>query len=922
MWKRNILPLLFAAQLGTTVAPASEVLVKRSPDWGTLRLELAEDGQAFLRTYRGISTGEWSQTGDQLTAQFEHTHFETLRLSAKDDGTWSDATDTPWLPRASLLGDQSTWTPLTIHLDTGGQPALDEFSFRYRLTTENGDWDPHLVRPLQGTGSKIELLAPPECSLVIVLEHPDAIRGYGSGLECQRADGAETLTVKVSLGKTISGRVIDAETGAPIEDAEVAPMIFTPPGFSADTERAVKTGKDGAFTLRGVQTSIHADHPGYIPTDPWFDPGKLEASPVVIRLSKGKTVTGRVKGPDGQPLEGVLVETARVEGQRTGNDGAFELRGVPPPRDGPYVFSFSKEGYIDHDYRTASPERPIDLTLHPLPSFTGKVVFPENAEPGPFSVFCGPGPNPFSFETSWTPVDSKEGLFSVQPRDMPDEGRLFWIGVTSAGFAPWEGTLTVEEATAAPLVIHLKKGHSLSARLKLPSIPSTTHYKLEPLDRPAPDSPLSADYPAKKISSREGSIAPGESLQLAGLRNGHYLLQLLPEGATPLSQQVEILDADLDLGALRFAGTGTVFGVVNEPYESTKRWAFAEGRVYPGTLEDGRDEPHLTFKTNAQGEFRIDQVPVGKVTIAFRYNLSADMIDALTRTVIVREGETSEVRFEGDAGEWAQPVEIRFGESTEPPAFPDASEVGNVFNREPMLRLDVYSVSTTPREFWSSTMVEPGKDSVIPDLPQGEWELEIADWLGSTGFDEGLRASHRFTTAEGRPPVVVELGTGALIGTATTERDTLRHLQVIAFEISQKRNYYSRCGRDGDFIARYLPPDRYRVLVHDHEGGFADLGIHEVAKGATNCGDHELAEGGSVEIVGDFHGVPDSAFHATDADGLRVRMDRLEEDSPLIFGHLPPGRWTISLELPGPESRKVAVDLVAGESTTCRFPAE
>ncbi len=111
--------------------------------------------------------------------------------------------------------------------------------------------------------------------------------------------GEAQVSVVLATGRTLRGRVTDAETGAPVAGASV--------GFAWDAERAVAAGGDGTYaltglaekgdekvTVRAVGFSVARETPG-------------TRDVVDFSLRRGFAATGRIVGTDGAPVAGALV---------------------------------------------------------------------------------------------------------------------------------------------------------------------------------------------------------------------------------------------------------------------------------------------------------------------------------------------------------------------------------------------------------------------------------------------------------------------------------------------------------------------------------------------------------------------------------------------------------------------------------------
>jgi protocatechuate 3,4-dioxygenase beta subunit len=143
--------------------------------------------------------------------------------------------------------------------------------------------------------------------------------------------GEEAVSVALGAGRTITGRVTDAETSVPVRGARV--------GMGWWLGRAATTDADGRYALPGWTGNgihdVHALAEGY--GRAFAQVGTADV--VDLALSRGDTVVGRVVGPDGRPLAGAVVAAVgtRFHGPEqvvstasgtTGTDGRFGLGGL------------------------------------------------------------------------------------------------------------------------------------------------------------------------------------------------------------------------------------------------------------------------------------------------------------------------------------------------------------------------------------------------------------------------------------------------------------------------------------------------------------------------------------------------------------------------------------------------------------------
>ncbi len=163
------------------------------------------------------------------------------------------------------------------------------------------------------------------------------------------AEGAEVAGIRLRLvaGLTIAGRV-ETPDGAPVAGALIG--VYGP-GIE-DGATMAQTGPDGKFTLSGLAPGQHyltARREGLTTaTRQGVDPQDGEV--VVLVVSEGGEISGRVLTETGDPAPGVLV-TLGTEGGNfggtnmvatSGRDGAFRLRGLP---DAAYVVTAAPPGW-------------------------------------------------------------------------------------------------------------------------------------------------------------------------------------------------------------------------------------------------------------------------------------------------------------------------------------------------------------------------------------------------------------------------------------------------------------------------------------------------------------------------------------------------------------------------------------------------
>ncbi len=209
--------------------------------------------------------------------------------------------------------------------------------------------------------------------------------------------GLRDFVVELDPGSSVSGRVVEAATGKPVENALVGSereteLIRIMMGHDEFSVHTYTDGK-GRFCLKGLEEKrqkIAALHPdfaeGYVDVTPGRDAGE-----VVIELRPGYFVFGRALNDDGDPLGGLVISlfgrNPRIPIARkdiTASDGTYKVGPAepgrltvvarPPPDENEGSFGFTNERkkaeLIDGD---------IEINFGPEPGqvvWSGKVIDP------------------------------------------------------------------------------------------------------------------------------------------------------------------------------------------------------------------------------------------------------------------------------------------------------------------------------------------------------------------------------------------------------------------------------------------------------------------------------------------------------------------------------------------------------------------
>jgi hypothetical protein len=196
----------------------------------------------------------------------------------------------------------------------------------------------------------------------------------------------------------VTGRVED-EAGRPVDGALVSLVsgllgaVYAQQPFRGMKSSAVseRTGADGSFAL--TTRSVHEER-RLLVLKPGYAAGRVELpagaapAPLVVRLSRGVELAGRLTGADGAPLAGVAVTLAEERDApawlpggspvaaedggwgTTDAAGRFSVRVHPVP----HTLYLRKAGFVPRAVRGHDPRVPLELTLDAGASVRGRVV--------------------------------------------------------------------------------------------------------------------------------------------------------------------------------------------------------------------------------------------------------------------------------------------------------------------------------------------------------------------------------------------------------------------------------------------------------------------------------------------------------------------------------------------------------------------
>lgn len=177
----------------------------------------------------------------------------------------------------------------------------------------------------------------------LIAMHPEASAAQLSGIEIPAGQPVVDLgDVELPAGGVIEGLVVDAK-GAPVAGAMISASSEGRRGFESFHD--LRSAEDGTFRIpalrRGGRYDLGVHHPAFVDaTVPGVEAPSAE--PVRVVLRPGRSLKGRVVGPEGEPVAGAslsTVEDVRIGESRsyssvsiatTDAEGRFQARRLPP----------------------------------------------------------------------------------------------------------------------------------------------------------------------------------------------------------------------------------------------------------------------------------------------------------------------------------------------------------------------------------------------------------------------------------------------------------------------------------------------------------------------------------------------------------------------------------------------------------------
>lgn len=932
--------LFFASGICWAKEPPIPVGVYVNGESHQLRIEFAEDGICYFHDPY-FERGQYFYNSQNSVVVCRTDEGVRYKLLLKN-GSLYDQKGNRWSPRDEVV--KLPWaetSPITfVVLDERTKKPIKDFSYTYRISDSQLEFDPLLVLPIKVSSKDgtFQLFGPSSCEVDLRIEGGPILQGYGSWKEHSVSEQDHSRVVKafVETGVAIKGIVVDAQTGKPIADARVAPVIFTPPLFTADTSRSVRTNSKGAFVLDGVDFSLGIS----VTHDDYFEFGafeligkakKIDDSTYEARvaLKSGENLHGVVTDSLGKALSEVTVSDGAGKSVKTDGSGQFLLRS--PKKwwgEDKYYLAFTLDGFLDV---TIHPESAVQdgfhITLKSLPLLNGRVTDSDGNSISAFEVFAGPDSEPRSWACeSASSNDSEQGTFELPvrtDRDYGESGQV-WIGVKSPGFAFWETRKKTWDGTKS-ISVTLNRGYSVGGSVQRNDSDPVT-VSLLPARQHFEDF-TSETSMRQELGRMVTAVREDGSFHFQHVATGKYRLAVSGSQISPLSTGIEVSDSDVHAGSFEPQGRGSIQGVFyEEPEEESgseqraRGWAFADGEI---AFEDNNrranpaDFDHfkpIQFNTDETGRFHVDNVPVGRVRISFSYPITADIIGAHTRFAQVVENQQSHVSFNDPDAIRKLTCKFIVGGGS-PQQFATGTgtvakrTVSNMTDRDPMFLIELKPLENNVGSWTDADWQKLNKDHkvILTDITPGKYRVIIDDWMMSRGLHGRVFETVVDTKRINR--LQISLGAGSITG-AVNKSGT--HVIAIGRQTGDLRHGYS--DDMGNFCIRYLKNDQYVLYAHNHDSGWCKLPDTQVTENVTDLGESMLVPGATIlgELSYELASDHTITVEAIDSNGVVVGAESsaASERSKFRLSHLWPDDWTILVKRKG--------DVIHTETITLR----
>jgi len=858
---------------------------------------------------------------DDSTGFMPPPSVQTWRLSGNPGLTGADGKGIlPWTsqlgpPRVLvisplLLGQSATSPrdggPITLRLSPGR-------AFRIEVRGEDGTPVPGAVvrwrdEPLGLTGPDGRLeIALLEYSSALTVETREGWKARvavpPSGLPSANA-APPLVTVKPLPPRILTGRVVEAGTGAPLANALVwsgGDRLSAPP---------VHTGPDGGFRIAvpalGV-TSLWAAAAGHGPESRSVP---LDSSaPTLLKLKPAARLSGVVVDAAGRPVAGADLSLGDMGFSRNGfawsrSDGRFQISGLPFRASG--EISAHRSGFAPASVPTQTPapgqpSPPLRIVLGQGLTLSGRTVDERGQPVAGAEVILGGGMDLMLEQGRATSDDS--GRFELR-RLSPG---TFQLVVTHPGFATLHMS-RIEAGADRPVLdlgeIVLRTGAVIEGRVtddhgrpiegaEVVAASALPAFLLDPATgEPVTSAPRARTGPGGTF--RLTDLEPGKRTDLIVEHPG-YVQARVPGVEVPTAEPLRI-ELKVSRGL-----AGRVIGPEGEPVADASLTWVQETRTEGGSSL----QANPLGTTDGDGRFRAAGLTPGPI------DLEVSALGYETRRVQGlqippdRDLEGMEIRLARGA---LLAVRVLSPEGEPVPGArvrADPLSPGRLPTLGARLRMSSSDSGRTDEE--GACLVELAGP--------GSYSVRV--------YTEGRVMSVPVEAGPGKTPVEVRLARGATVSGRVTDRDG-KGVPWVSIQLHGRQDggFSANAGSlaDGSFTLADVPPGVYQLSAFPRGYKAATLADVEVGTGAIEGLELRLEkkEEGTAIIQGRLLGldpeeIPRANIQAVSAEHGQAQ-GKVGRDGSYRIQELAPGPWRVTAWAPSNRSQQVEVQIETARS--------